>query len=379
MKIAIDARLWGLENAGLGRYTINLIQSLAELDHKNEYFILLRKKYYKELSFPKNFIKVEADYQHYSLAEQYRLSRLLKKLNPDLVHFLHFNVPVPFKGKFVVTLHDLIMHLSRGRKSTTQPSIKYQVKRLGYKLVFKHAVNGSTKIIVPSNFVASELVKFYKTPKAKIKVIYEGVEKKTKTPNIRSEVLSKYEIDKPYFIYAGNAYPHKNLERAIEAVIQLNNEIASPVLLVIVCSRNVFTKRLEKYIAKNDAGKHIKLLGFVPDTDLDLLYKNSVSFLYPSIYEGFGLPGLEALENGTLVICSDIPVFREIYKDAVSYFNPFDFTSISKAMKKVLEIDKKERKIIIDKGYLQTEKYSWERMATQTLAVYENSSSLRQS
>src|SRR3989344_4062482 len=136
-----------------------------------------------------------------------------------------------------------------------------------------------------------------------------------------------------YFIYAGNAYPHKNLDRLMEAVK------AAEVDLYIASSRNVFTKRLEE--KKNE---YVKLLGFVPDEKLKELYKNSIAFVFPSFSEGFGLPGIEAMEAGTLVLCSDIPVFREIYKDAAIYFNPYDLSSIEKVMKNALFLTAEERK-----------------------------------
>src|SRR3989344_8400264 len=162
-----------------------------------------------------------------------------------------------------------------------------------------------------------------------------------------------------YFIYAGNAYPHKNLDRLMEAVK------AAEVDLYIASSRNVFTKRLEE--KKNE---YVKLLGFVPDEKLTELYKNSVAFVFPSLSEGFGLPGIEAMEAGTLVLCSDIPVFREVYKDAAIYFNPLDFTSIEKAMENVLEMSEDVRKEKIAFAQKFVKRYSWSQMARETLKVY---------
>ena len=164
-----------------------------------------------------------------------------------------------------------------------------------------------------------------------------------------------------YFIYAGNAYPHKNLDRLMEATE------AAKVDLYIASSRNVFTKRLEK--KKN---QYVKLLGFVPDAKLKELYKNSVAFVFPSLSEGFGLPGIEAMEAGTLVLASDIPVFREIYKDAAIYFNPYDFSSIEKSMQSALGLSDEERKAKIAYAQNFVKRYSWEKMAKETLRVYQS-------
>ena len=175
----------------------------------------------------------------------------------------------------------------------------------------------------------------------------------------------------PYFIYVGNAYPHKNLKRLIEAVMNVNKKVKEDIQLYIVSSRNVFTKRLEKLIAELKAEECIKLLGFVPDEKLKILYKKSLGFVFPSISEGFGLPGLEAMNAQTLVACSEIPVFKEIYKDVPIYFNPFDVNSISDAMKLVLDMDPEAREKRIEKGLALAKTYSWSKMAKKTLKLYE--------
>ncbi len=127
MKILLDARLYGLEHAGLGRYTLNLIEELKKLGDKEEFVILLRKKYYDKLRFPKNWKKVKADFRHYSYTEQIMLPILLYKERADIVHFPHFNVPVLYFGKYVVTVHDLLMHKFVGGAVTTLPFPFYQI------------------------------------------------------------------------------------------------------------------------------------------------------------------------------------------------------------------------------------------------------------
>ena len=154
---------------------MNLIQELAKADKENKYFILLRKKYFNELSLPENFEKVLADFRHYSFREQIALSKIIREIAPDLVHFLHFNVPIFFRGRYLVTIHDIVMHRHWGRQATTLPLPLYLVKRLGYRLVFDRAVKKALKIIVPSDFVKKELVNFYKLDPKKLEVIYEGV------------------------------------------------------------------------------------------------------------------------------------------------------------------------------------------------------------
>ncbi len=363
MKVTIDARFYGLENAGLGRYTMNLLHSLEEIDSENSYSVLLRNKYFLELKFKKNFKKVLADIPHYSVAEQLKLPKIIAATNPDIVHFLHFNVPRTYNKKYIVTIHDLLMHKSTGRDATTLPMFLYQLKRIGYKAIFKHAVAASQKIIVPTNFVKQELAHEYFLDNKKIEVIYEGIEQK--------QVSKKTLTLGNYFIYTGNAYPHKNLNRAIAAIVAVNKNQSEKIQLFIVSSRGVFTKRLEKVIKQANAEQLVKLLGFVPDEELRSLYKNSLGFLYPSLSEGFGLPALEAMKSGTLALVSDIPVFKEVYADSAFYFNPYKVSSIKKALEKVMQMDPKKRALHISNGQEYIKKYSWEKMARQTLALYE--------
>lgn len=374
MKIVLDARLYGLEHAGLGRYTINLINELAKQDSKNRYVVLLRKRYFHRLKLPDNWKKVLADFRHYSPSEQVRLSRVISDQNPDLVHFFHFNLPVIYKGKFVVTIHDLTMH-RQGKEATSLPLPIYYAKRIPYRCVFRKAVKSSEKIIVPSKAVKKDVVDYYRIDPNKVRVVYEGIEdkisKQTTIPSFRA--LAKYGLERnKYFIYVGNAYPHKNLERVIEATTFINKRREKKIIFAIISARNVFTNRLKGVIEKLGAKKQVKLLGFVPDEELRILLKGSIAFVYPSLSEGFGLQGLESITAGTLVLASDIPVFREIYKKWALYFNPYDFSSIARVMENALEMDTKEREKIIKKGQKFIKSYSWSKMAKQTLRVYNS-------
>ncbi|MEK7526454.1 MAG: glycosyltransferase family 1 protein [Patescibacteria group bacterium] len=367
MKILIDARMYGLENAGIGRYAVNLITQITELDKSNDYVLLLKRKYFDELTFPANFKKVAADFRHYSFAEQLMLPKIINQEKPDLVHFLHFNVPVWFTGKFVVTIHDLLMHKQKGLEATTLNPALYYVKRLGYKSVFSNAVKKASKIIVPSKYVKEDIIKTYKVSPEKVVVTYEGVEQVKMTSANTEEILGKYNLTKDkYYLYVGSAYPHKNLKRTIEAAYLNRTPLA------ISCARNVFTEKLEKLVSMTGAKDYVKLLGFVPDEELSVLYKNSIGFVYPSLTEGFGLPGLEAMINGTILLASEIPVFKEVYKDNAVYFNPFDFSDIAKRMEIVKQMTADRRKELITKAQNFAKTYSWKKMAQETLDTYKS-------
>ena len=372
MKILFDARLYGPENTGLGRYVMNLVDNLAKIDRRNSYTILLRKKYFDRLNFPAKWKKVLADYRHYSLAEQINLPKTISQTKPNIVHFPHFNVPIFYSGRFVVTIHDILMHRQKGLEATTLNPVSYLIKRLGYKFVFGRAVKAATKVIVPSSFVKKEVADYYKLDKDKLVVTYEGFDEKFLPTGPGHKVLRKYSLETPYFVYAGNAYPHKNLKRLIEAVVFLNQKSGKKISLAIVSARNVFVSRLEKLVKRMNAASYIRLLGFIPDSDLGALYQNSVAFVFPSLSEGFGLPGLEAMSVGTLVLASDIPVLKEVYKGNAVYFNPYDYTSIEKAMEDALSMEVSIRREKIEKARGFAKRYSWDKMARETLKVYES-------
>ncbi len=372
MRILIDARMYGLENAGLGRYINNLISHLAIRDNKNNYVILLRKKYFESLELPVNWKKVLADFRHYSFTEQCMLPFLIINEKPDVVHFPHFNVPVFYcwfsklinKGGYIVTIHDKLMHQQKGLEATTLPPFLYFIKRLGYGFVFYTAVKFSETILVPSESVKHQLNSEYLFLKNKVFVTYEGVD-----VNILDGYTPK--IPKPYFVFAGNAYPHKNLKRLIQAILLLNKNYAHPVFLAISSARNNFTQKIDNLISSLKASEFVKMLGFVPDNELGALYKNSEGFVFASLSEGFGLPGLEAIGTGTVLLASDIPVFKEIYQNQAIYFDPLDYSSIEKAMEFVLNLNNAERQQIIESGKQFVKRYSWDKMAEETLNIYE--------
>lgn len=374
MRIIIDARLYGIENAGLGRYTQKLIEHLQQVDSQNQYFLLMRSKNIK-IELAPNFTAIECDIAHYTINEQIKLPKLVKSLQPDLVHFPHFNVPYNFKFPYVVTIHDMLMHKFKGRETTTQPFLKYAFKRFGYKKVFNSAVVNARGIIVPTNYVKEDLIRFFHKSPRQIYVTYEGIDPFPKQALSADVVLKKYNIDKPYFIYFGNAYPHKNIARAIEAMVYLNEDLKTECIFLISSARNVFSERIEKLIQQQKASNYVRYAGFIPDEELSVLMKKSVGFFYPSLEEGFGLQGLEAMENTTLLIASEIPVFKEVYKDNAIYFNPFDFTAMAMSLKLAIDLPIANRKVRLTKAKEFIKKYSWEKMAKETLNVYKEAAS----
>ncbi len=377
MKIIIDARMYGLEHTGIGRYIINLINQIDKIsfqsEDKNEYIILLRKKYFDSLVFKnKNIKKILADYSHYSFKEQFLLPFQLFLLKPNVVHFPHFNVPFLWFGKYVVTIHDLIKHQSRGIKTTTHSPFMYWLKHIFYLFIVYSAVKRAKKVITPSKWWKNELIKIYNLTQDKVVVTYEGVDDKFKfKKESSSNVLDKFKIKKPFVIYTGSLYPHKNADRLLGAIIRINREKKIKLNLVLVCARNFFLKRFEKKVKDKKAESLVKLIGFVDDKDLVALYKEAEAFVFPSLLEGFGLTGLEAMSLGLPTICSSASCLPEVYGQAVAYFDPLD---INDMVEKIIQVvsDDDFKKCLTKAGFKKVKEYSWNKMAKETLMIYKS-------
>ncbi|HAI74129.1 MAG TPA: hypothetical protein DCS28_04385 [Candidatus Moranbacteria bacterium] len=372
MRIGIDARFFGIKQKGLGRYTQKLIENLERVDKNNQYFIFLKKENFDEYR-PRNpnFKKVLADYHWYTFAEQIYFPILLRKYNLDLMHFPHFNVPIFYFKKFIVTVHDLtLLHFPTVKNSTLHP-IFYKIKFWAYRFVIWLAIARAKKIIAISQFTKKDIVANYGAAvEKKIFVTYEACEDYCMLgAKNGEEILKKYGIIKPYFIYVGNAYPHKNLERLVLAFGKVLKE-KKDLQLALVGKKDYFYKRLKTVVSENEI-KNIIFLSDISDRELDSLFRYSIANVFPSLYEGFGLPPLEAMAKGAPVISSDHPCMREILGDSARFFDGKNIDAIAEAMKKIIS-DKKLRQELIKKGYEQIKKYSWKKMAEETRDVYEN-------
>ncbi|OGE11121.1 hypothetical protein A3A60_03360 [Candidatus Curtissbacteria bacterium RIFCSPLOWO2_01_FULL_42_26] len=366
MKIGIDARFVGPEGTGLGTYTQNLIENLQKIDYKNQYSIFLRASNWQYLKITNNnFSKVLANIAWYSLAEQIKMPAIFTSQNLDLLHVPHFNMPILYKGKFIVTIHDLIhKHFNQNTTSTNNPLI-YKLKRAAFAKVLNHAIKGSAKIITPSKFVKNDIVKNFKVVPSKITVTYEASEKEYLTDE-RSTMNNQR-----YILYVGNAYPHKNLNKLLDAMKILDTKyLIQNTKLILICPRDVFARRLTTAIESRNLEKNVELKDYLPAPELKKLFEKASAYVCPSLSEGFGIPGLNAMASGVPVICSNIPIFKEVYADSVHYFDPNDEGDIAQKINKVLK-DKKLRDNLFKKEKAQVAKYSWLKMAQETLKVYE--------
>lgn len=366
MKIGIDCRFWG--QSGVGRYTRNIVLNLQKIDQSNHFVLFVRKEdlldIQSKITNP-NWKIVEANIRWHSISEQLKFSRLIRKQKLDLMHFPYFSVPISYRKPYVVTIHDLIInHFSTGKASTLFYPL-YLFKRQAYKYVIKNAAKNARRIIVPSKATMQEIVDHFKISENKIDVIYEAADEQITK---ESSSLPKFE---KYLLYVGNAYPHKNLKRLIKAFTKIATEFPE-IKLVLVGQKDYFYKRLEK----ENQSENIVFFDKASDSELASLYSKAVALVAPSLMEGFGLPILEAMSQKCLVVCSDIPSFREIAGDNVIYFNPLEENDIYKRLKEVIQNENEYKAEKIEKSFQRAQKFSWEKAAQQTLNVYESSLSL---
>lgn len=370
MKIGIDARLYRASAAGIGRYSQNLIKNLLEQDKENEYVLFMtpedKKDFITQKIKSENFKVVETDIGHYTLSEQTKLKKLIEAEKCDLVHFTNFNFPVNFSGKFVVTIHDLTLFYFPGR------SKKNIIYRLAYKYIFKKACKKASQIIAVSESTKKDIIKTFNIDSKKITVVLEAADDKT-FANPSSEYINKlkqkYDVDSPVILYVGQWRPHKNLLGLIDAFAELRKD--TPAKLALVGKVDHAYPEIFKTIDKNQVLSDIIMPGFVNELELAAWYKIASVFVFPSFYEGFGLPGLEAMMAGTPVAASDRTSLPEIYRDAAAYFDPSKTQEIKTALRKVIT-DKRYSENLTKRGFEIAKMYSWARTARETLKVYKN-------
>ncbi|MDP3973640.1 MAG: glycosyltransferase family 1 protein [Candidatus Daviesbacteria bacterium] len=370
MKIVIDGRMYA--ESGVGRYIRNLITQLQIIDKKNEYFILLLQKDYPFLKESENFRKVVAEFRWYGVGEQIKLPKVFNSLKADLVHFPHFNVPLLYRGKFVVTIHDLIHQHFQMRRATTLDPLTYKIKQLAYIKVFKNAVTKSLKILVPSNYVKELLIDEWSLGADKIVVTPEAVDdnifsiEKIMNKEKIERVMRKFKINTPYIFYVGNAHPHKNIEGLIRAFLELRKKYPD-LYLVLSGYDHYFWQRIREEFQYPG----IIYTGHISDEELVALYKEAECFVMPSFEEGFGIPLLEAMACGCPVVSSNAASLLEVGLDAAIYFDPRNSQEMIEKILQVLE-DANLKEKLVKKGKERIKVFSWEKLAKQTLEVYSS-------
>ncbi len=358
--IAIDARII---NSSTGRYIERLLTYLEKLDSPHQFSILVRSKdsnYWKP-SKP-NFTVVVADYHQYTMEEQVGFYLFLKRLSPDLVHFCMPQQPFLYTGRAVTTVHDLNLLRIKENDGMSLPVLLF--KQAIFRQLLRIVTKRSLRIITPTQFTKTDLLGFQSIPDERVVVTYEAADQLAK-----KEVPVKEYVKKKFLIIVGRAEKYKNQKGAIEAH-QLLLAAHPDLHLVIVGKRDQTSRDLENW-AHGEGYQQIDFFGFATDAQLAWLYKHCAAYVFPSFMEGFGLPPLEAMRHGAPVASSSATCLPEVLGDAALYFNPSKPYEIALQIGKILD-DKKLRIELIKRGSVQVKKYSWLRMARQTITVYED-------
>lgn len=367
--IGIDARMYGAEQTGIGNYIKHLIENLAQIDKRNEYVIFLLDKEYDKFKLPaKNFRKVKVFSHWYSWREQVILPFEFLKERADLMHFPHFNSPVFYFGKSIVTIHDITPFFFPGHKMNSR------LRKNAFRFVFNSSIKKASVVIAVSGSTKNDIVKHFGLKSDKIEVIYEGVDENFKILPNRGKIIEKlnarYNIQKPFIFYTGVWRNHKNITGLIRAFAMLKKELGGKYQLVLGGKEDPFYPEVKKTIRDLKLEKDIICPGFIPAGELCQFYNICSLFVIPSFYEGFGLVGLEAFACGAPVVSSGITSLPEVLGKAALYFDPRNTDQMASVMSEALKNTETQGRMIQD-GFKQAQKYSWRRMAEETLKIYQ--------
>ena len=360
-KIVIDAREL---RTTTGRYIERLLDKLQDIDTdlSHRYIVLLSPKDMEGWTpRSKRFTKVACPYKEFTFAEQVGLLVQLVRLQPDLVHFGMVQQPILYQGKVVTTMHDLTT--LRFDNPTKNPFV-FRLKQQIYWWVNYIAAHKSKAIITPTDYVKDDVARAMRVNSRKITVTYEAGD----TITAKAEAVDEL-VDKQFIMYVGRPQPHKNLTRLIEAYSRLKQ--GRPELHLVLAGKRDALYRRHAHDVERLGIPDVHFTGFVSDGQLRWLYEHCAAYVFPSLSEGFGLPPLEAMTHGAPVVSSNATCLPEVLGEAVRYFDPMDTEAMADAIKAVLTRPELRQKLVAA-GYKQVKKYSWTRMAEQTLAIYNS-------
>ena len=366
-RIGIDARK--LRDYGIGTYVRNLLRQLGRQPDAHEYVVLCREADCEivEESGPR-FRAVVETAGAYSIAEQFTVPLDMRREAVDLFHAPHYVLPPLTPCRSVVTIHDCI-HLRFPQ---------YLPSRLGYAYARAQmwaATHKAARVITVSEASKRDILRYFRVPESRIDVIYNAIDERFwLEPDVEEvhRVRERYRLTDPFVLYAGNIKPHKNLERLIEAFHLMRHEDPNlkDVQLLIIGDEISKYATLRRAVHRHKLHKHVRFFGFVSDQTLAALYRLADVFVFPSLYEGFGLPPLEAMASGTPVITSNVSSLPEVVGDAALMIDPYDPAAIADAMKRVLT-DTDLRVDLQGRGLARAREFSWARSIARVREIYE--------
>jgi len=397
MKIGIDARLIGKKRTGDEIYFFNLIKNLSRrsLASTEEYFLFVDrdpekdenlKREINKLELKDNFKIIFLDFPNRFTWNFWGLSQYLKKNPVDFagntesnslnahsrkissgIDIFHTQYIAPFglpkKIKLVLTIHDISFNFF--------PQYIKKSDLFFLKTLLPRSIRRANKILTVSQSERKNIVDFYKIPPEKVDFVYNGVDFERFSQNYSEEqkekVRKKYKLPEKFVLYIGTFQPRKNIPVLVEAMRKLDAN------LVLVGDRKAynFDKRIEEVIEKNNLSTQVIFPGWVDEEDKPLLLQMAICFVFPSLYEGFGIPVIEAMAAGTPVVCSDIPVLREVGGEAALFCSPQKSSVFAENIKKVMP-NSDWRDNLIQKGKKIARKFTWQKMAEKIWEIYKS-------
>jgi glycosyltransferase involved in cell wall biosynthesis len=364
MKIAIDAHSLGTGSGGNEIYTENLINALSQIDKENEYTIYTNPD--TILTLPANYKIIKIKTKNRWLRPLY-LKYLIEKNSPDVYHSQYF-LPLSCNRASIITIHDASF--------LTHPEWFTNREKFIFNFL-NNSIKKSKKIIAVSGFLKSELLKFFDIEKYKIDVIYNGVSEIFK-PDISDSLISKiklkYSLPDNYILYVGRFNVRKNISILIKAFSFFKRRNKIDFKLVLVGKKDWKSQNLKKLVSKLNLSDKVKFIDYLPYSDLPAIYKNAKLFVFPSFYESFGLPPLEAMACGIPCITANTSAFPEITQDATLKINPNDAEELAAAIERLI-FDQSLINSYIAKGLELTKQFTWAKTAKKTLDTYREAMS----
>ncbi|HEY9462811.1 MAG TPA: glycosyltransferase family 1 protein [Vicinamibacterales bacterium] len=365
MRVAIDARK--LHDFGIGTYIRNLLRHLARIDHDTEFVLLCTEADLGVAAqLGPNFRSVLEPAPNYSVREQIHVPWVLRRERPDLFHAPHYVLPAAIHCNSVVTIHDCI-HLMFPQYLPNRMAYAYARAQMWT------AAHRSDCILTVSDASKRDILHLFNIPPEKIVVVYNAIDAHfsvTPPPDAVARVRERYQLDHRFLLYVGNIKPHKNLVRLIEAFSELRTGDLEDLKLLIIGDEISKLPALRLAVHRHKLHKHVRFLGYVPDDQLAVLYRLAAVFVFPSLYEGFGLPPLEAMASGTPVVVSNVSSLPEVVGDAAVLVDPHDIDSIVDGLRCVLT-NPARAEDMRRKGLERSREFSWERSVARTLEVYK--------
>jgi glycosyltransferase involved in cell wall biosynthesis len=371
VKIAIDIRR--MTEFGVGTYIRNVVRTLGRLDCENKYLLIGSPAKVQEIgSLPPNFHTVPLTAPERSVQGYREFRTTLKRLSCDLVHIPNlFSIPRGMPCPYVMTVHDMVDHMARSRdQNGFWRSMHFQLTR--------RVLHGAARIFAVSKFTKTEIEKLFEISSDRIEVVYNAIDERFlrghATQADREMIAQRYQVSYPFLLYAGRVSPHKNVVRMIEAFSALKTELerdqAFPDLKLIIIGDDLSgNPDLRRTVVRSGVQNDVRFLGFIPIEVLRIFYDEAKVFVFPSLYEGFGLPPLEAMAHGTPVVTSNVSSLPEVVNNAAVLVNPENVFEIMRALHRVLT-DQALRDRLKERGYQQVAKFSWEESVRRILQVY---------